>query len=213
MADFELDLSELDSEADLAERAVPKRPSSQPSFKPRPAPGTPSGVTQAQLEAALSRVDNKIKTVADGVSTLSSRFGSIASATKKEVDERKKTVDTTKKDLDSKLMLLAILPALTQSTYTIPPVQIPSGTTLPAPGVTGPTTAAVPLQYVAASGQAAVSTGSSVDVSADTNLLNLLLPVLAVGGGGLGFGTDSAGGSDNSSMMMLALVLALGLKK
>jgi hypothetical protein len=215
MADFELDLSELDSEADVSERAAPKRPSSQPSFKPRPGPGTPSGVTQAQLEAALSRVDGKIKTVADGVSTLSSRVGSLASATKKEVDERKKTVDNTGKDMNSKLMLLALLPALTQPTYTIPPVQIPSGANLPGiPG--GPTTAPVPLQYVPASGQAA-GVGNSVDVSADTNTLNLLLPLLAVSGSGLGFGTDSTGGSggfDNSAMMMLVLVLALsGVKK
>jgi hypothetical protein len=147
------------------------------------------------------------------VSTLSSRVGSLASATKKEVDERKKTVDNTGKDMNSKLMLLALLPVLTQPTYTIPPVQIPSGANLP--GIGGPTTAPVPLQYVPASGQAA-GVGSSVDVSADTNTLNLLLPVLAVSGSGLGFGTDSTGGSggfDNSAMMMLVLVLALGLKK
>jgi hypothetical protein len=213
MADYELDLSELDSEADYAERAAPKRPSAQPSFRQRPAPGAPAGVTQAQLEAALSRVDGKIKTVADGVSTLSSRIGSLTSATKKEIDERKKTVDNTGKDLNSKLMLLSILPALTQPTYTIPPVQIPAGTSLPG----GSTGSAIPLQFVPASGQPAVNTGSSVDVSADSNTLNLLLPLLAVSGSGLGIGgPDPTGGAlDNSSMMMLVLVLALtgGLKK
>jgi hypothetical protein len=212
MADFELDLSELDSEADLSERA-PKRPSSQSSFKPRPAAGTPSGVTQAQLEAALSRVDGKIKTVADGVSTLSSRIGSLTSATKKEIDERKKTVDNTSKDLNSKLMLLAILPSLTQPTYTIPAVQIPANATLTGAGAATIGTTAVPLQYLP-SGQPAAAIGSSVDVSPDSNTLNLLLPLLAVAGSGLGFGTDStgSGGFDNNAMMMLALVLALGVK-
>jgi hypothetical protein len=204
MADFELDLSELDSEADLSERA-PKRPSSQSSFKPRPAAGTPSGVTQAQLEAALSRVDGKIKTVADGVSTLSSRIGSLTSATKKEIDERKKTVDTTGKDLNSKLMLLAILPALTQPTYTLPQVQVPIG----ALGG-GVPAAPINLQYAPTTG----SPSGTFDASADTNTLNLLLPLLAVAGSGFGFGTDgsSMGGFDNNSMMMLALVLALGVK-
>jgi hypothetical protein len=206
MADFELDLSELDSEADLAERAAPKRPSSQPSFKPRPAPGTPSGVTQAQLEAALSRVDNKIKTVADGVTTLSSRVGSLTSATKKEIDERKKTVDNTGKDLNSKLALLAILPALTQPTYTIPAVQIPANAAV---GTTNTGANPVQLQYVGS------QPGNSVDVSADSNTLNMLLPVLAIAGSGFGFGSDSSssmGGFDNNAMIMLALVLAIGSK-
>src|SRR5215475_14529114 len=109
MADYELDLSELDSdaaEADLSEKAAPKRPSSQSSYKPRPSAGTPQAVTQAQLEAALSRVDGKIKTVADGVSTISSRVNSLASAAKKEADQRKKSTDNTNKDLNSKLQML-----------------------------------------------------------------------------------------------------------
>jgi hypothetical protein len=207
MADYEFDLSELDSEADYSERA-PKRPSSQPSFKPRPSPGTPAGVTQAQLEAALTRVDGKIKTVADGVATINSRLASIASATKKEVEERKKNLDNTNKDLNSKLMMLAILPALVQPTFTVPAVQIPAGTPL---GLTGAAAgdivspaAAVPLQFTGATG-----TGS-IDVSADSNTLNTLLPLLAVAGGGMGFGGDSSSGSDTNTMMMLALVLALG---
>jgi hypothetical protein len=202
MADYEFDLSELDSEGDFSERA-PKRPSSQPSFKPRPSPGTPAGVTQAQLEAALTRVDGKIKTVADGVSTINSRLASIASATKKEVEERKKNLDNTNKDLNSKLMMLAILPALVQPTYTIPAVQVTS----PAGGFAASTT--YPCQFVT-SGVTGVAGANSVDVSADSNTLNTLLPLLAVAGGGMGFGGDSSSGSDTNTMMMLALVLALG---
>jgi hypothetical protein len=209
MADYELDLSELDSEGELSERSAPRKPSSQPSYKPRPVPGTPNGVTQAQLEAALTRVDGKIKTVSDGVSTISSRLSSIASATKKEVDERKKTVDTTSKDLNSKLMMLAILPALVQPTYTIPPVVIPAGTALPG----GSTASPVSLQYASASGQPANPVGGAVDVSPDSNTLNLMLPVLVMAGGGMGLGTDSTGSSDTNTMMMLALVLAMSGKK
>ncbi len=209
MADYEFDLSELDSEGDFSEKA-PKRPSSQPSFKPRPSPGTPAGVTQAQLEAALTRVDGKIKTVADGVATINSRLASIASATKKEVDERKKNLDNTNKDLNSKLMMLAILPALVQPTFTVPPVQIPANAVLTGATATSIGTTPVNLQYVAPAGQSQPNAGSSIDVPADSNTLNTLLPLLAVAGGGMGFGGDSSSGSDTNTMMMLALVLALG---
>jgi hypothetical protein len=205
MAEFELDLSELDSEADLSERAAPKRPSSQPSFRLRPPQGTPSAVTQAQLEAALSRVDGKIKTVADGVSTLSSRVGSIASATRKEIDDRKKTLDNSNKDLNSKMMMLALLPALSQPTYTLPPVQIPQN----ALGAGSPAQA-VGLQYVPATGTPPAA-GSSYNASADPNTLNLMLPLLAVTTGGFG-GSDSSGGFgglDNNAMLMMMVVLAM----
>lgn len=133
MADYELDLSELDDafEADLSEKAAPKRPSPQSSYKPRPNTGMPQGVTQAQLEAALARVDGKIKTVADGVSTISSRINSLAGAAKKEAETRKKTTDNTSKDLNSKLQMLALLPLLVQpSTATLTPG---TGTTLTGP--------------------------------------------------------------------------------
>jgi hypothetical protein len=189
MADYEFDLSELDSEADFSEKA-PKRPSSQPSFKPRPSPGTPTGVTQAQLEAALSRVDGKIKTVADGVSTINSRLASIASATKKEVEERKKGVDTQSKDLNQKLQMLALLPLLIQS----------QGATVAAT-LTGPNGTALP--------------GTTQVALQDTSTLDSILPLLLVSGlggtsssGGLGLGGD---GSDGG-IMLLALALAFANK-
>src|SRR5580704_12999349 len=115
MAEYDFELEELDSEGEFSEKAAPKRPPSSSSYKPRPSGGTPPAVTQAQLEAALSRVDGKIKTVADGVSTINSRLASIASATKKEVEERKKGVDSQSKDLNQKLQMLALLPLLIQT--------------------------------------------------------------------------------------------------
>src|SRR5271155_5619650 len=180
MADYEFDLSELDSEADFSEKA-PKRPSSSPSFKPRPSPGTPTGVTQAQLEAALSRVDGKIKTVADGVSTINSRLASIASATKKEVEERKKGVDGQSKDLNQKLQMLALLPLLIQ----------PQGATLAPGSLLGPNGALPATTQVALQ---------------DTSTLDSILPLLLVSGlggtstsGGFGLGGD---GSDGGMMLL-----------
>jgi hypothetical protein len=196
MADYELDLSELDSEfaeADLSEKAAPKRPSPASSYKARTAPGAAPPVTQAQLEAALARVDGKIKTVADGVSTISSRINGLAAAAKKEADVRKKSTDNTSKDLNSKLQMLALLPLL---------VQPPTATLTPGAGttLTGPNgnlaTAQVALQ--------------------DSSTLDAILPLLLVSGmgtgtgssGGFGFGDGSDGG-----MLLLALALAFSGKK
>jgi hypothetical protein len=197
MADYELDLSELDSEAaeaDYSEKAAPKRPSSASSYKPRPAQGTPQGVTQAQLEAALARVDGKIKTVADGVSTISSRINSLATAAKKEADVRKKTTDNTAKDLNSKLQMLALLPLLVQPST----AQLnlgASGGTVTVGGVT--------------------STTASVTVADPNPTLDAILPLLLVSGtgspsssGGFGLGDGSDG-----SMLLLALALAFAGKQ
>jgi hypothetical protein len=180
-----------ESESEAAERA-PRRPSSQPSFKPRPAPSTPNYVTQTQLEAALTRVDGKIKVVSDGVSTINTRLTSLSTAFKKETDERKKTVDTSSKDLNQKLQLLAILPLLVKP-----------------PTVAGPNVGGVALADAAGNPIPAVAVP-------DTNSLNAILPLLLISGmggsGGLGFGgTDSSGGSDGG-MMMLALILAFANK-
>ena len=188
MADYELDLSELDSdfaEADLSEKAAPKRPSSQSSFKPRPGAGTPQAVTQAQLEAALARVDGKIKTVADGVSTISSRVNSLASAAKKEAETRKKSTDNTSKDLNSKLQMLALLPLLIQpGTATLTgTVTTPGGGTI---------------------------TNPNIALADPNSTMDSLLPLLLVSG--MGTGTGSSGGfgfGDGSDGGMLLLALAL----
>jgi len=187
MADYEFDISEMDSETDFSERAAtPKRPSNQPSFKPRPAPGTPTAVTQAQLEAALARVDGKIKTVADGVSTINSRLGSLANTSKKEAEERKKGIDTTSKDLNQKLQLLTLLPLLIQPSS----ANLTTGTLTDAGGNNIPAV-----------------------LTPDANNLDAILPLLLVSGiggtgsgGGLGLGGDGSG--SDSSMLLLALALA-----
>jgi hypothetical protein len=181
--------SEWDSESEAAEATRPvRRPSSQPSFKNRPATGAPQFVTQTQLEASLTRVDGKVKTVADGVSTINARLAAMASALKKETDERKKAGDGQNKDLNSKLQMLALLPLLVQPSSK--PIDAPSAITSGGQPIT------------------------SVVVPDSNQTLDSLLPLLMVSGlggsGGLGLGGDSSG-SDNS-MMMLALVLAMSNK-
>lgn len=186
----------LESESEAAEGRgrAPKRPSSQPSFKPRPAPNAPNYVTQTQLEAALARSDSKIKTVADGVSTISARIAALGGASKKEAEERKKSVDTQSKDMNQKLQMLALLPLLVSPPSFKKPMVTVAGT---------------PYALTDDAGNVIKNVAGP-----DKSTLDALLPLLLVtgmgspGSGGIGLGGD---GSD-SSMMMLALVLAMSGK-
>jgi hypothetical protein len=174
---------ESESESAEARRPV-RRPSSAPSFRPRPAPGTPAGVTQAQLEAALARVDGKIKTVADGVSTIQARATALTAASKKEADERKKSVDTQSKDLNQKLQLMALLPMLVT------------------PSSAGPVTD---------NNGVVIDKVLTPESNILTSLLPLLVVTGLGGAGGVSLGGE--GVSDGgSNMLLLALVLAMGKK-
>lgn len=174
----------LESENEAAERARFRRPSSAPSFRPRPAPSAPVYVTQPQLEAALARVDGKIKTVTDSSAAVSARVVSLQASLKKESEERKKGLDSQTKELNQKVQLLALLPLLVkQSTATLRNPLLDSAG--------NPTISAVSVP--------------------STNSLDTLLPLLLVSGlggsgGGFSLGGDSSG-SDNS-LILLALVLA-----
>ena len=185
-----------ESESEAAEARAPiRKPSSQPSFRPRPAPAPPSApqnfVTQLQLEASLARSDGKIKTVADGVSTIQARLAALAAASKKEVDERKKSGDTQGKDLNQKSQMLALLPLLIKA----PTIKNPQDST------------GQPLQYP---GGAPITEISAPDNSTMDALLPLLLVTGMGGTGGLNFGGDASG--DGGGMMMLALILAMSNK-
>jgi hypothetical protein len=203
--------SESESEAAEGRGRAPKRPSSAPSFRPRQPPNTPNYVTQTQLEAALARSDAKIKTVADGVSTINTRLGALIAASKKEAGERKKSVDTQSKDLNQKLQLLALLPLLVSPPVAKhPQITLPS-TPIAVVGGTGTITLpSTPLLLSDDSGNQIKSVSKP-----DKSTLDALLPLLMVSGmgtssGGMGFGGDGAG---DSSMMMLALVLAMSNKQ
>lgn len=183
-SEFIESLEGWESESEWAEargrgRSGPPRPSSQPSFKPRPAPNAPQYVTQSQLEAALTRSDAKIKTVADGVSTINSRLGAVAAATKKEADDRRKTVDTQSKDLNQKLQLMAMLPVLSTS-----------------PTATVPDSGGTDIQVLVP------------DPSSLNKLLPLLLITGLGGAGGLSAGGDSGTDSNSMMMLALVLALA-----
>lgn len=184
MAEYDFELEELDSEAEFSEKAAPKRPSSSSSYKARPAAGAPQGVTQAQLEAALSRVDGKIKTVADGVSTISSRVNSLAAASKKEAEARKKGVDNTSKDMNQKLQLLALLPLLIQQPTVTLATALPTTTggtvsTFVAPDPNSTLDSILPLLLVSGVGTSSTSGGLSLDGSGSDGGILLLALALA----------------------------------
>jgi hypothetical protein len=189
--EFELSLEGLEGEAEAAERAPIRKPSSQPSFRPRPT-GVSNPVTQMQLEAVTARLDGKMKTVSDSIGAISSRLASIAAITKKETVDRKKAEDSQGRDLNQKLQMLTLLPLLIQS---------PSKTLNAATALQDSTGANIPAVSVP-----------------DTNQLDALLPLLLVSGlgtsgpGGLNLGGDGSSGSD-SNLMLLALVLAFARPK
>jgi hypothetical protein len=169
--------------ADFAEASSRRAPSIRPSFVPRTF-GQQPPVSQGQLQAALGRVDNNVKKVADVEAAINSKVSQLSAATKKETAERKKALDTQVKDLNQKLQLLALLPLL----ITQPSVTLAAGNNLLGPG----------------------QDLSAVSVP-DTSKLDAILPLLLVSGLG---GTGSTGGlfgdgsGSDSGLLLLALVLA-----
>jgi hypothetical protein len=195
--------SESESEAAPEWRGRGARPVRQPSgrssFQARAAPNAPQYVTQTQLEAALTRSDSKIKTVADGMTTITARLATLSSAGKKEADERKKTLDTQNKDLNQKLQLLALLPVLVKP-----------------PSVDGAVVDLTPTAATRSYSKVLDSSGSPLPiVTRDNNSLNMLLPLLLVTGMGSagGLSAGDSGGDSGMSMMMLAMVLAMSGKQ
>lgn len=177
--------SEFDSEAARGGKGI-RKPSSAPSFKQRPAPSTPAYVTQPQLEAALGRVDGKIKTVSDGMSTINSRLTALSAAVKKEADERKKATSQNA-DLNQKLQLLALMPLLVQ----------PSTGTLTGTGL-----------FI--NNNPIPATGLPIALPDPSGTLDSILPMLMVSGMGSGSsGGLNLGGGDGSDGSMLIMALAL----
>jgi len=171
--------SENESESAEARIRTLRRPSTLPSFRRRPPPNTPLYVTQSQLESALARSDAKIKTVADGVGTITSRVHTLAVGARREADERKKAFDTQNKDLNQKLQLMAMLPILI-TPPTAGPVEDANGNVI-----------------------------DKVVTPDDSSLNKLLPLLLMTGMGGGGFGGTPETGGDNSMMTMaLVLALA-----
>jgi hypothetical protein len=180
--------SEFDSEAAARGRGV-KKPSGAPSFKQRPSPSTPAYVTQTQLEAALGRVDGKIKTVSDGISTINARLTAVSAGLKKEADERKKVATSQSSDLNQKLQMLALMPLLTQPTVgTLS--GLPVGATF--------------------NGNPIPANGLPVALQDPSGTLDSILPILLVSGmgGTSGSGLSLGGDGSDGGLLMMALVLA-----
>jgi hypothetical protein len=190
--EFDLSLEGLD-EAEEAVRPV-RKPSSQSSFRPRPTGGASNVVTQTQLEAALARVDKKISTVAEGISTINARLASVTNLAKKEVVSRKKAEDSQGKDVQQKMTLLSLLPLLTQPRRA-------EGATVTVAALNTPT----PVNFTDHAGQ---PINNARPVIGDRNQqLDTILPLLLVGGMGSVPGSDGSSSSDNT-LMLLALALA-----
>jgi hypothetical protein len=182
-------------EADESDEAAPRRPWTRPRvatgqnlFRPRP---ETQYVTQAQLQAAMSRVGAQVRTNSTAITQLNTRVAAATATVKKETTDRKKDVTALRSNLSQTQQMSAILPLLSQ----------PRSVTVTGLGADG-----IPD-----------NTKVLVDGS---NTLALLLPMLLMAGIGGGSGTDSTGGTsgggglfgggDNNSMMMLAMILALG---
>jgi hypothetical protein len=84
-------------------------------FRPRPAPGTPTGgggVTQAQLEAALGRVREQVTANATAIKTVDERVRTVISDTQKLQADTRKDVTKLRSELKSTQMISALLPLI-----------------------------------------------------------------------------------------------------
>lgn len=187
-----LELEGAEGEMSEAAEAAPRRPNLRNSFQPRTF-GQQPPVSQGQLQAALGRVDDNVKKVADVEASISSRVSSLAAAAKKETAERKKSIESQIKGLRESLTMFALFPLLIQT-----------------PTASNPQVGGSPLKDGAGNTITSISTP-------DTSTLDALLPLLLVSGlgssgtsGGWGLGGD--GSSDGGGLMLLALVLAFARK-
>ncbi len=227
MEDLEYDESdesdESDEDIDILERRRRGRarrfrtpPRTAPGgglFRPRPQPaGGPGGgqyVTQTQLQAALARVGQQIKTNSDAIKTLNGRVATLSSdvikqATdlKKEMVTRKKVTDGLRRELKQTRDMAALLPllsapqtvALTQDIVGAPAQQfVQQGN-----------------QLVLAQGAGTVQLRAGTMVFVDSgDSLSALLPLLLLGGmgGGSGDSSSSGGFGSDSSLPLLAIAL------
>jgi hypothetical protein len=188
---LEFDESDESDESDeMAERWRRRRPrtaSGRGMYPPRP---QGNYVTQAQLQTALARVGQQIRTNSAAIGTLTTRVNAVSTeqtkqstALRKEIDERKKQADALRRDTRQKLELLTLLPLISK----------PTSVTL--------------TQDVAGlrkDQKVLVDSGDS---------LTMLLPLLLIGGLGGSSGTGGSGAdssADGSNIALLAIALSGG---
>lgn len=181
----------FESYGDNSERTSPFRGRGRPlSTVPGGSsmPRRPSGnvVTEAMLNAAVSKLDAKIDALKRNTDTLASRISSVASeqekmgaAFKKESEARKKDIEGLRRDLKQTREMSALLPLIS---------------TPPKVAVTG-------------------TDGRPVDVlSGSSNTLNTLLPMILLMSPSSGGDGGSSGGlmGGDSSLLLLAVALSAG---
>jgi hypothetical protein len=186
-SDFELDDDTLAFfEDDEARRPTPRRAPT----KRRPVPaGKGSGyykprvkntnVTQQQLTAALAKISKDVKANAAGVKTVGARVDSVVAEQKTQAAALKKEIADRRKESDKlkqNLQMASLLPLLTSKSIT--------------------TTEATEV------GGAAIPAGTKLSVQQGG--AGALLPLLLLGGDGLG-------GGDSSNTLLLVLALSGGL--
>ena len=156
----------------------PKVPTGRGLYKERPNGNT---VTQVQLQAAMARVGEQIKTSSDATKALSARVNTLTTRLDAEAAARKKETFAVKKESQSGRMM-SILPFLLMQ-----PPKLTSFT---------PTTSG------------ALVADNSVRVSNATYASqDMMLPlILMMSGGGLGGGGGSTG-SDDTMMLLLAVMM------
>lgn len=201
MSDFELledtlDAieSDLDFDQELAamfeddERRSPVRRPARPVRRPVPTgrgtgyykPRIPNqNVTQQQLTAALAKISKDVKANAVGVKTVGGRVDTLAAEQKRQADLLRKEVADRKKDAEKmkqNLQLAALLPLLSSKSITVTEETEIGGAKVPA--------------------------NTKLSVAPDG--IGALLPLLLLGGDGLG-------GGDGSSTLLLALAVSGGL--
>jgi hypothetical protein len=166
-------------------RLRPKVASGRSTFSPRP---QSQYVTQTQLQTALAKVGGQISTNSAAITKVGGQVSHVMGTLNKEIADRKKDFTTLRSNLSQTQQMAAIMPLLTQS----------NSLTL---------SGNVPVDAA----QSQIDSGTRLPIQSNT--LNLLLPMLLLGGVGdsTGSGTGGGlfGGGDNNSMMMMVLVLAL----
>lgn len=136
------EMDEIDEAFDEAvrNRAAPRRPvqtaSRQTAFRPPPRPGTDM-VTQAQLQAALARVNAQIATNSTAIKTVDARTRALSTeqarltvAVRKEIADRKKEEEVMRREVQAAKELAVILPLIAKDNPLIGLLALGSGGSL-----------------------------------------------------------------------------------
>jgi hypothetical protein len=196
MEDLETLVEMLESdESDESDEMMAERSRRRSFRRPRTAPGRgtmtqrpqPGNlVTEAQLQAALARVEQQLRTNSAAIQTVSDRVNTVAAdqtrqatALRREIAGQRRQTEALRRDINQRLQLSAIFPLLLQRSVTL-------------------------REDVGNSGLRANDRVALVDQ------VGAILPLALMGGFGQSGGQGGSPGSDSSSdMTPLLLILAL----